>query len=271
MNSSKTKISSNLAIDSIKPDKIDYIYNIPIISHKRSQFDGLQKHLLYILVFAQRHPNAGQLKRMLNEFYERLEKRLGTDDETPSGKARKDKTERIFENKKAMIAIATQIAAENVSVLGHAALVIHKLLEDIADEADRHQTAKMVASRLRRLRNTDFSQVWLQFLTRQSDIKDNRHDYDLPLCQLAMGQKVQPWNNKWLKTAFASIDMSQIVVTRRFGNPKAKVRILHSTPYDDDFPDDDEDFGKFELSRVLEECEFGTDDEEDSVIDAFIK
>ena len=62
MNTSKTRISTDLITDSIKPDKAFYVFNTPIESkqtyldengNERKQpgydFDGFQKHLLFIL------------------------------------------------------------------------------------------------------------------------------------------------------------------------------------------------------------------------------
>ncbi len=52
MNSKKTKISESIVTDSIKTDKLAYIYNTPIFNKKGVDFDSFEKHLLYILMFA---------------------------------------------------------------------------------------------------------------------------------------------------------------------------------------------------------------------------
>lgn len=52
MNSKKTKISESIVTDSIKADKLAYIYNTPIFNKKGVDFDSYEKHLLFILMFA---------------------------------------------------------------------------------------------------------------------------------------------------------------------------------------------------------------------------
>ena len=76
MNTQKTYVSDNLVIDSIKSDKLAYIYNTPIFNKKGCDFDGIQKHLLYLLMFARKYSNAGQLKNMLTDLDTRIKERL---------------------------------------------------------------------------------------------------------------------------------------------------------------------------------------------------
>ena len=91
MNSTKTRTSSELITDSIKPDKAFYIFNTPIESkqtykdedgHERKEggydFDGFQKHLLFIYEFSKRFPNSGQLVTQLEAFSKRVEEQLST-------------------------------------------------------------------------------------------------------------------------------------------------------------------------------------------------
>jgi len=36
---------------------------------KECDFNGLQKHLLFILLFGRKYPNSGQIRSQLNDFY----------------------------------------------------------------------------------------------------------------------------------------------------------------------------------------------------------
>lgn len=72
MNSSKTKISESIVTDSIKPDKLAYIYNTPIFNKKGCDFDSFEKHLLYILMFARKFPDSGSIKTMLSDIDNRI-------------------------------------------------------------------------------------------------------------------------------------------------------------------------------------------------------
>ena len=87
LNPSKTRISAELVTDSIKADKLFYIFNTPIEGCRTSvdadgdssvlrlyDFANLQKHLLFIYEFSRRFPNSGQLVRQLEEFSKRIEK-----------------------------------------------------------------------------------------------------------------------------------------------------------------------------------------------------
>ena len=73
MNSRKTMISESIVTDSIKPDKLAYIYNTPIFNKKGCDFDSFEKHLLYILMFARKYPNSGSIKTLLSDIDKRVE------------------------------------------------------------------------------------------------------------------------------------------------------------------------------------------------------
>lgn len=76
MNSSKTHISNSIITDSIKPDKLFYIFNTPIFNKKGCDFDGIQKHLLYIMMFGRKYPNSGQLRTMLSDLDKRIKEKI---------------------------------------------------------------------------------------------------------------------------------------------------------------------------------------------------
>ena len=91
MNSSKTRTSTELITDSIKADKAFYIFNTPIESkqiykdedglerkERGYDFDGFQKHLLFIYEFSRRFPNSGQLVTQLEAFSKRIDEQLST-------------------------------------------------------------------------------------------------------------------------------------------------------------------------------------------------
>lgn len=151
LNSSKTKISENIVTDSIKSDKLWYIKNTPIFNKKGVDFDGIQKHLLYILMFGREYPNGGQLKTMLSDLDKRVIKRL-------KPKKRKKKVEKelaegvifsefseetieepgkIVEIIRAIAAVGTQIAIENVSVVHYVLRVISRIVDSMKDNKEK--------------------------------------------------------------------------------------------------------------------------------------
>lgn len=77
LNSAKTRISDSIITDSIKPDKLAYIYNTPIYNNKKQcDFDGIQKQLLFILQFGRQYPNCGQMRMLLSKLSAWIEKHI---------------------------------------------------------------------------------------------------------------------------------------------------------------------------------------------------
>lgn len=75
LNSAKTRISSSIITDSVKPDKLAYIYNTPIYNNKkRCDFDGIQKQLLFILQFGREYPDCGRIRVLLSDLSKWIEK-----------------------------------------------------------------------------------------------------------------------------------------------------------------------------------------------------
>ena len=219
LNSSKTKISENIVTDSIKSDKLWYIKNTPIFNKKGVDFDGIQKHLLYILMFGREYPNGGQLKTMLSDLDKRVIKRL-------KPKKRKKKVEKelaegvifsefseetieepgkIVENIRAIAAVGTQIAIENVSVVHYVLRVISRIVDSMKDNKEKWDILGKVIAKLCKRPNSAYDQIWLQNISYQHDKKAGEYPYDVRLCQLVMGENEQVWNTLWLKSELTSI------------------------------------------------------------------
>lgn len=184
MNSQKTKISTSIVTDAVKPDKLWYIENIPIFKSKECAFGGIQKTLMYILLFGRKFPNGGQLKTMLSKLHKIIEKKKN-----------------IIENIPAMCAIAVQIANENVNVSHYALQIVGQLVNKLKAK-EKRQIFDNVVNKLVGRPNTKYDQLWLQSLTFADDIKRKklRKEYNFPLCELVYGKDAVLWNNSWLKT-----------------------------------------------------------------------
>lgn len=232
MNTSKTRISTDLISDSIKPDKAFYVFNTPIESkqtyldekgNERKQpgydFDGFQKHLLFIFEFSKRFPNSGQLVSQLEAFSKRIEKHLNTkrtitkecevkDLETNEITKETETREvdgHLWENISTMVAIAVEIAANNVRVAPNALKVASQMLADMRekDAEKRKHIISLIYNKLRHIPNSAFLQVWLQNITHVTDDWSQGELYDMPLCKVVAKQPVSLWNNSWLKPEFA--------------------------------------------------------------------
>lgn len=219
MNSQKTRISDSIVTDSIKPDKLFYIYNTPVSNKKGVDFDGVEKHLLFALMLGRQFPNAGQLKIQLSSIDKRVQDMLKPhkvqykawtlnllDDN--DGINLNDKPEikekivpgRIRENVRALTAIATQIAIENVAITHYALRLISRMVNSLKDDKEKWDIIDKVFSKLSKMPNSLYNQLWLQNITYQRDKKNHKNPYEMRLCRIVYGEKnVELWNNNWLK------------------------------------------------------------------------
>ena len=212
MNSKKTKISDSIVTDAVKPDKLTYIYNTPIFNKKGCDFDSFEKHLLYILMFARQYPDSGSIKTMLSDIDKRMEDWLKPYEEEvttiPILEDDEPKTEKITKQRRivggsvrAMSAVCTQIALENVGCCHYALRVLSRMVDSLKDENEKSAIISLVYSKLCNQPNSDYNQLWLQNITYQQDKKNGISPYSLRLCQLVAGKEIEPlWNNEWLKT-----------------------------------------------------------------------
>lgn len=233
LNSQKTKFSDDLITSSIKNDKLAYIYNTPIFNKKGCDFDGIQKHLLFIRQFGKEFPNSGQLKTLLSDLSERIDEKINGEkhdeteqletvfweDEDDFDSIKKDleqidthkenifktlkvypnsKMSRIKEEVRPIISIATQIAIENVTCSHYALKIISQLLNSCSN-AQKKEISKLVVKRILELPNNDYLQIWLQAMTYTIDKKEDENHYTNSICKIVMGKKVDIWNIDWLK------------------------------------------------------------------------
>lgn len=257
MNPSKTRTSSELITDTIKPDKAFYIFNTPIESkqiykdengHERKErgydFDGFQKHLLFIYEFSKRFPNSGQLVSQLEAFSKRVEEQLSTktvtydeitidleSNETLRETKTKEQKGHLWENISAMVAISVEIAANNLRAANNALKIASQLLEDMRDEdlQKKKEIIELIYKKLIRIPNSAFLQVWLQNITHTTDDWSSGDVYDMPLCKVVAEKPVVLWNNSWLRPEIASsfpqdsiVDQEALIMTGQLITFKAK-------------------------------------------------
>lgn len=225
MNGSKTRISDSLVTDSIKPDKLGYIYNTPIFNKKGCDFDGLQKHLLYILLFGRKYPDSGQVRIMLSDLDKRVQERLeprkrtvtvlNLESDTNVFEEREEEVPgKILENIRAMSAICAQIAVENVNHAHYALRVASRMIESIKDVAQRRDILIKVCEKLSGLHNNSYYQLWLQNMTYRRDKQTGECPYDARLCRVVMGEDLPLWNNSWLVSELTAQFPQQSVVNQ---------------------------------------------------------
>lgn len=221
MNSKKTKISESIITDAIKSDKLAYIYNTPIFNKKGVDFDSYEKHLLFILMFARQYSDSGSIKTMLSDIDKRLEEWLHPQDEKKetdsilwgdvdlSDDGHLIKTDRKKAQEpyyipggsvRALSAVCTQIALENVGCSHYALRIISRMIDSLKDMDEKRSIINLVYHKLCNQPNSSYNQLWLQNMTYTQDKKQGTSPYTLRLCQLVAGKAVKPlWNNDWLK------------------------------------------------------------------------
>ena len=216
MNSKKTKISDSVVTDAVKSDKLAYIYNTPIFNKKGCDFDSFEKHLLYILMFARQYPDSGSIKTMLSDIDKRMEDWLKPYEEEvttiPLVEGREPTTEKITKQRRlvggsirAMSAICTQIALENVGCCHYALRVLSRMVDSLKEEKEKSAIINLVYSKLCNQTNSDYNQLWLQNITYQQDKKKGKSPYKMRLCCVVAGDKnVNMWNNEWVKSKLLS-------------------------------------------------------------------
>ena len=231
MNSQKTKISNSIVTDAVKSDKLAYIYNTHIFNKKGVDFDSFEKHLLYILMFSRQFPDSGSIRTMLSDIDKRIEKHLKSLDEKSTSKtedwesfdlseeAKPAKVEGVFSELKtykrhknipggsvrALSAVCTQIALENVCCAHYALRVISRMIDSLDDMDEKRSIIDLVYQKLCNQPNSSYNQLWFQNMTYTQDKKQGTSPYTLRLCQLVTGKAVeQLWNNEWLRPELAT-------------------------------------------------------------------
>ena len=221
MNSQKTKISDSIVTDAVKSDKLAYIYNTPIFNKKGVDFDSYEKHLLFILMFARQYSDSGSIKTMLSDIDKRIEEWLHPQDEKKetdsilwgdvdlSDDGHLVKTDRKKAQEpyyipggsvRALSAVCTQIALENVGCSHYALRIISRMIDSLKDMDEKRSIIDLVYHKLCNQPNSSYNQLWLQNMTYTQDKKQGTSPYTLRLCQLVAGKAVEPlWNNDWLK------------------------------------------------------------------------
>lgn len=270
LNSAKTRISDSIITDSIKPDKLAYIYNTPIYNNKKCcDFDGIQKQLLFILQFGRQYPDCGRIRVLLSDLSKWIEEYIENVAKNQKSKAKPKveakpveedaedkKTQKrpgtIKEDIMAMSAIAAQIAAENLNSAHYALKVISQMLSTISDEqvangeqAPKDEIVTKVLNRLGSMQNSDYLKIWLQNLAVKADYKG---DYSFAdgkgngLCHLVCGADANLWNNSFLEPEYLEgFSAAAVVDASVLHNDAPVMQFKHRFSYDADTPDEEYD------------------------------
>ena len=270
LNSAKTRISDSIITDSIKPDKLAYIYNTPIYNNKKQcDFDGIQKQLLFILHFGRQYPNCGQMRMLLSKLSTWIEEYIENVAKNQKSKAKPKveakpgeedaedkKTQKrlgtIIEDIMAMSAIAAQIAAENLNSAHYALKIISQMLSTISTEqvengkqASKDEIVTKVLNRLGSMQNSDYLKIWLQNLAVKAEYKGDYSFADEKgnrLCHLVSGSDANLWDNSFLVPEYLEgFKASAVVDASVLHNDTPVMQFKHRFSYDADAVDEIDD------------------------------
>ncbi len=254
MNSKKTRISESIVTDSIKPDKLFYIYNTPIFNKKGVDFDSFEKHLLYILMFARQYPDSGSIRTMLSDIDKRIAEHLKPYEVEELWISLKDNgggIKKVMKQRqltggsvRAMSAVCTQIALENVGSCHYALRVLSRMVDSLKDEEEKMDIINKVYEKLCNQPNSTYNQLWLQNITYKRDKKNGTSPYTMRLCRLAAGDEVELWNNEWLKEEYRKCITSSSVIDKNSLKKLSPVITFRETRAYDDMVENEVKAGK---------------------------
>ena len=167
LNAGKTRKSEDLISASVKPDKW-YVTLHPEIGMRFNNQN--QKWILRIYEYSKRFPDSGQLYRALNNYCEKLQKRL---------KSKK------LEGIKTEISIISEIMYNNPKMYPMTVTIISQLLNKL-DENEQEEILSKIIKKFKRKPKTVHLDIWLQRLVLSAGFDNN--DLNSNICKFTRKQ-----------------------------------------------------------------------------------
>ncbi len=181
LNAGKTFASSEIIRSVIKPDKLYYISNTPILVRNcKSLFSNIQEELLFIYDFASKFPNSGMLVKLLTRLYEkRIRAKIINSN-----------------NVSVLISIVTEIMCNNPKVYSIGTAIISSLMLYVPSRQIDY-LIKSIHKKCLTLPNTGIIQLWLQRMCISLHVGEY---YTERLCQRVGGSTTNCdiWNVEWI-------------------------------------------------------------------------
>ncbi|QOP44192.1 RNA-directed DNA polymerase [Sulfurimonas sediminis] len=222
LNSHKTFMSNDIIGASIKPDKLDWM-------SRGKKSISVQKQLLVLHQFSNKHPNSGTLekelqnilvninimtrdktiKKVLINFKYTIKKRVLTIedyqyhfDKLCKINIKKKKNFIEKNNINVLISIVVNIAFHNPKAYTISIAIINKLFTLIEDKSVI-EIAEKTIMKFQTIPNTGYMEIWLQ----RSIIKLDYQKLQLKekMCRLVNGEDIKLWNNCWLQANIVEI------------------------------------------------------------------
>lgn len=170
LNSSKTTMSSNIVLSSVKEDKREWL-------SLSSCFDNttIQKKLLLILEHSIKYPNCGSLLQPLAVVYKELSDNNSCAD--------------------TILAIVTEIAYRNPRTYQVCMALIAKIIHN-KSSCEKEKIVGKILRKFESLTNTEYLNIWLQRIIYPAGI--HLH-YTGLLTNIVEGKATLPWSFEWVE------------------------------------------------------------------------
>lgn len=189
---SKTIACSNVVEGAVKPDKLA---GIELQDLGTTNAKTIQKQLLRLHAFGQRHPNSGALRRLVGEFHTNIAKQTELPDDL-----------------NVQVAIATDIGLVSPSTFPAVAGILSHLIS-LAPMNEKSGLWTKVRNKMARVPHNGYLEVWLQRVIKPKAL-GLMFESNEPLCQIVNGQTPPLWDSTWIssKPLKDAISVDKIVV-----------------------------------------------------------
>jgi len=189
---SKTFSCRNVVEGSIKPDKLA---GIELQDLGKANAKTIQKQLMRLHAFGQRHPNSGALRRLVGEFH-------------TSVFAQTDAPGDL----EVQVAIATDIAYVSPATFPAVAGILSHLIS-LAPSQEKVRLWNKVRDKMKRVPYNGYLEIWLQRVTQPKAV-GIKVESDEPLCHIVNGESPQLWECGWIanEALKKAIDVKNILV-----------------------------------------------------------
>ena len=189
---SKTFSCKNVVEGSIKPDKLA---GIELQDLGKTNAKTIQKQLMRLHSFGQRHPNSGALRRLVSEFHTSVTAQTEAPDDL-----------------EVQVAIATDIAYVSPATFPAVAGILSHLIS-LAPNDEKVRLWTKVRDKMKRVPYNGYLEIWLQRVTQPKAV-GIKFESDEPICQIVNGGSPQLWECGWIANDALknAIDVKNIVV-----------------------------------------------------------
>lgn len=189
---SKTFSCRNVVEGAIKADKLA---SIELQDLGTTNAKTIQKQLMRLHSFGQRHPNSGALRRLMGDFHSKISGQTVAPDDL-----------------EVQVAIATDIAFVSPATFPAVAGILSHLIS-LATNDEKERLWAKVRDKMKRVPYNGYLEIWLQRVT-QPQAVGIKFASDEPICQIVNGGEPQLWESGWIASDALkkAIDVKKLVV-----------------------------------------------------------